>query len=63
MFIPLLSETGRFYVEMKGNVGDKRFERLTSRVVSEVIELAGDKLVSAYTRHDALAFRDALLRD
>ena len=57
----ILSEAGRFYVDMKGKTGDKRFERYTSRVVAEVIGLAGDKLVSAYTRHDALAFRDALL--
>ena len=60
--VPLLSEAGRFYVEMKGKAGDKRFERYTSRVVSEVIGLAGDKIVSAYTRHDALAFRNALLK-
>ena len=33
----------------------------TPQVVAEVIGLSGDKLVSAYTRHDALAFRDALL--
>ena len=59
--MPLLSETGRFYVEMKGKAGDKRFERYTSRVVSEVIGLAGDKLIPAYTRQDAIAFRDALL--
>ena len=59
--VPLLSEAGRFYVEMKGRAEDKRFERYTSRVVSEVIGLAGDKIVSAYTRHDALAFREALL--
>ena len=59
--VPLLSEAGRFYVDMKGRAGDKRFERYTSRVVSEVIGLAGDKLISAYTRHDALAFSDALL--
>jgi integrase len=59
--VPLLSEAGRFYVDMKGKAGDKRFERYTSRVISEVVRLAGDKLVSAYTRHDALAFRDALL--
>jgi integrase len=59
--LPLLSEAGRFYVEMKGKAGDKRFEQYTSRVVSEVIGLTGDKLISAYTRHDALTFRDALL--
>ena len=61
LFIPLLSEAGRFYVDMKGKTGDKRFERYTSRVVAEVIGLADDKLVSAYTHHDARAFRDALL--
>lgn len=59
--VPLLSEAGRFYVGMKGKAGDKRFERYTSRVVSEVVGLAGDKLISAYSRQDALAFRDALL--
>ena len=59
--VPLLSEAGRFYVEMKGKAGDKRFERYTSRVVSEVIGPAGNKLISAYTRQDALKFRDALL--
>ena len=59
--VPPLSEAGRFYVDMKGKAGDKRFERYTSRVVSEVIGLAGDKLIPAYTRQDALAFRDALL--
>jgi len=59
--MPLLSEAGRFYVDMKGKAGDKRYERYTSRVVSEVVGLAGDKLIPAYTRQDALAFRDALL--
>jgi integrase len=59
--VPLLSEAGRFYVDMKDRAEDKRFKRYTSRVVSEVVQLAGDKLVSAYTRQDALAFRDALL--
>ena len=48
--IPLLSEAGRFYVDMRGKAGDKGFERYTSRVVAEVIGLAGDKLVSAYIR-------------
>ncbi len=60
--VPLLSEAGRFYIEMKGKAGDKRFERYTSRVISEVIGLAGDKSVSAYSRYDAVAFRDALLQ-
>ena len=33
----------------------------TQRVAGEVISIAGDKLISAYTRADALAFRDRLL--
>ena len=43
--IPLLSEAGRFYVDMKGKTGDKRFERYTSRVVSEVIGLVSRAIV------------------
>ena len=46
---------------MKGKADNKRFVQYTSRVVSEVIGLSGDKIISAYTRHDALAFRDSLL--
>ena len=46
---------------MKGKADNKRFVQYTSRVVAEVIGLSGDKIISAYTRHDALIFRDSLL--
>ncbi len=58
---PVLSEARLFYCEMKGKADNKRFVQYTSRVVSEVIGLSGDKIISAYTRYDALAFRDNLL--
>jgi integrase len=58
---PVLSEARLFYCEMKGKADNKRFVQYTSRVVAEVIGLSGDKIISAYTRHDALAFRDSLL--
>ena len=58
---PVLSEARLFYCEMKGKADNKRFVQYTSRVVSEVIGLSGDKIISAYTRHDALAFRESLL--
>ena len=58
---PVLSEARLFYCEMKGKADNKRFVQYTSRVVSEVIGVSGDKIISAYTRHDALAFRESLL--
>ena len=58
---PLLSVACQNYLQMKGRLDDKRFHRHTTRVVGEVIELAGDKLLSAYSRADAVAFRDKLL--
>jgi integrase len=45
---------------MKGKLDDKKFRQLAERVTGEVIALSGDKALSAYTIHDAKAFRDAL---
>jgi site-specific recombinase XerD len=47
---------------MKGRTDDRRFVRYTSRVVSEIVQLAGDKVINGYTRNDALLFRDSLLK-
>ena len=58
---PLMSEACLDYCRMKGRLEDKRFMTHTNRVVSEVIVIAGDKSLSAYSRSDALAFRDRLL--
>ena len=44
---PVLSEARLFYCEMKGKADNKRFVQYTSRVVSEVISLSGDKIISA----------------
>ena len=45
---------------MKGRTDDKKFRQLAERVTDHVISLSGDKALSAYTIHDAKAFRDAL---
>ena len=59
--LPLLSEALSDYCTMKGRLDDKRFMVFTHRVVREVVSISGDKVISAYTRADALAFRDRLL--
>ncbi|MGC6498505.1 MAG: DUF6538 domain-containing protein [Candidatus Puniceispirillaceae bacterium] len=60
--LPTLSEARKTYCEMKGRADDRRFVRYTSRVVSEIVQLAGDKEINGYTRNDALLFRDSLLK-
>jgi len=59
--VPVLSVALADYCAMKDRLDDKRFMVFTQRVAGEVIAIAGDKLISAYTRADALAFRDRLL--
>ena len=59
--VPVLSAALTDYCTMKGRQNDKRFMVFTQRVAGEVISIAGDKLISAYSRADALAFRDRLL--
>ena len=60
--LPTLSEAQKTYCKMKGRADDRRFVRYTSRVVSEIVQLAGDKVINSYTRNDALLFRDSLLK-
>ena len=57
----LLSDAGTEYCGMKGRTDDKKFRQLAERVTNHVISLSGDKALSAYTIHDAKAFRDALI--
>ena len=57
-----LSEARKTYCEMKGRADDRRFVRYTSRVVSEIVQLAGNKVINGYTRNEALLFRDSLLK-
>lgn len=54
--VPVLSVARADYCTMKVRLDDKRFMVFTQRVASEVIAIAGAKLISAYTRADALAF-------
>ena len=60
--LPTLSEARETYCKMKGRADDRRFVGYTSRVVSEIIQLVGDKAINGYTRNDALLFRDSLLK-
>ena len=60
--LPTLSEARETYCEMKGKADDRRFVRYTSRVVSEIVQLAGNKVITSYSRNDALLFRDSLLK-
>ena len=60
--LPTLSEARETYCEMKGRPDDSRFVRYASRVVSKIVELAGDKLINGYTLNDAQMFRDSLLK-
>ena len=60
--LPTLSEARKMYCKMKGRADDRRFVRYTARVVSEIVQLAGDKVINGYTRNDALLFRDSLLK-
>ena len=59
--VPILSEALQTYCQMKGKLDNKRFYRHVSRVIGEVISVSGDKMLSAYSRADAIAFRDRLL--
>ena len=60
--LPTLSGAQKTYCEMKGRADDRRFVRYTSRVVSEVLQLAGNKAINGYSRNNALLFRDSLLK-
>ena len=48
-------------MQATGKKGNQRFIASSERSVAEVISLSGDKAISAYTRSDALKFRDALV--
>jgi integrase len=58
---PSLTESMQLYVQATGRQGNRRFVASTERSVSEVISLSGDKAISAYSRLDALKFRDTLV--
>ena len=59
---PRLSEALEMYVSLKGKGRPKTFRKAAERACKYVIDLAGDKPISAYTRHDGLALRDWLVK-
>jgi integrase len=58
---PSLSQAMHIYVQATGKDDNRRFIASTKRSVTEVVSLSGDKAISAYSRSDALKFRDALV--
>ncbi|AUQ57115.1 phage integrase-like protein [Phaeobacter inhibens] len=57
-----LSEGVLTYVRLKGHGRPKTFERAAHRSCGYVIDVCGDKPLSDYTKADANAFRDALVK-
>ena len=59
---PRLSEALEMYVSLKGKGRPKTFRKAAERACKYVIDLAGDKPICSYTRHDGLALRDWLVK-
>lgn len=58
----LLSEAVSIYLNMKGQGRPVTFHRAAERSCGYVIDACGDRYLEAYTKADANAFRDALIR-
>ena len=59
---PTLREVTAAYVEMKGKSDSTKFTRPIELVVSAITKQPGNKSISAYTRTDAIKFRDSLIK-
>ena len=57
-----LSESMALYLKHKGNNRPDTFHRAAERASGYVIDACGDKPLDAYTRADANAFRDSLIK-
>lgn len=57
-----LSEGVMTYLRLKGQGKSKTFHRAAERSCGYVIDVCGDKPLTAYTKADANAFRDALIK-
>ena len=57
-----LSEAVKIYLRLKGAGKPKTFHRAAERVCGYVLEVCGDKPITDYTKVDANAFRDHLLK-
>ena len=58
---PLLTVVMQLYLQDGDKAADIRLCQATEAVINNIVSLAGDKTLSAYTRNDALLFRDKLL--
>ena len=58
---PTLIDALEVYLEQKGNGKAKSFRQSAERACGYVIENCGNKPLAAYTRQDALVFRDWLV--
>jgi hypothetical protein len=58
---PLLTEAMQLYLKDGGKDLDFRLCQATNTVIKSVVSLVGDKTLSAYSRNDALRFRDTLV--
>ena len=59
---PTLREATAAYVDMKGKSDSAKFTRPIELVVNTIIKQSGNKSISAYTRTDAIKFRDSLIK-
>ena len=58
---PLLTEAMQLYLQDGDKAADIRLCQATKAVINNIVSFAGDKTLSAYTRNDALLFRNKLL--
>ena len=58
---PLLTEAMQLYLKDSEKHLDFRLCQATHTVIKSVVSLVGDKTLSAYSRNDALRFRDTLV--
>ena len=58
---PSLLDALQVYIDQKGKSRPKTFRVAAERSCKYVIGICGNKPLSAYTRHDALQFRDWLV--
>ena len=58
---PILSDAAAAYIQSKGKADTLKFTKPTELVIGTIIKQSGNKLISAYTRADAIRFRDSLV--
>jgi integrase len=58
---PALSDAAAAYIQSKGKTDSLKFTKPTELVIGTIIKQSGNKLISAYTRADAIRFRDSLI--